>query len=53
MMKKSKKHKKIVKDYEATKQDHLEKLSSKLLDTQDKFRMLKENQIKGKFLDLF
>jgi hypothetical protein len=50
---KNKKHKKIVKDYDRTKEDHLEKLASKMLDYQDKLRMLKEKDIKGKFLDLF
>jgi hypothetical protein len=50
---KSKKHKKVVKDYEQTKEDHLEKLASKMLEHQDKLRMLKEKNIKGKFLDLF
>jgi hypothetical protein len=50
---KNKKYKKVVKDYDQTKQDHLEKLASKMLDKQDKLRMLKEKNINNKFLDLF
>jgi hypothetical protein len=50
---KHKKHSKIVKDYEKQKAKHLEKLASKTLANDEKFRKLGEKQIKGKFLKNF
>jgi hypothetical protein len=50
---KHKKHDKIVNDYDNQKQKHLEKLASKMLENEEKFRILKDKKIKGNFLDLF
>jgi hypothetical protein len=50
---KSKKHEKIVKDYQKEKTKHLEKLADKMLENDDKFRKFKEKKSTGKFLDLF
>lgn len=50
---KSKKHEKIVKDYQKEKAKHLEKLADKMLENDDKFRKFKEKKSTGKFLDLF
>jgi hypothetical protein len=50
---KNKKHSKIVKDYDKQKSRHLEKLASKTLANDDKFRKLQDKKVKGKFLDLF
>ena len=51
--KKHRKHDKLVNDYENQKQKHLEKLASKMLDGQDKVRILREKKIDKGFLDLF
>lgn len=48
-----KKHDKIVNDYQKTKSRHLDKLATKLLEDEEKFRKLGEKKSKGKFLDLF
>ena len=50
---KSKKHEKIVKDYQKEKTKHLEKLADKMLENDEKFRKFKEKKTDGKFLDLF
>jgi hypothetical protein len=50
---KSKKHEKIVKDYQKEKAKHLEKLADKMLDNDEKLRKLREKKGGGKFLDLF
>jgi len=50
---KHKKHDKIVNDYQKTKSKHLDKLATKMLDDEEKFRKLGEKKSKGKFLDLF
>jgi hypothetical protein len=50
---KSKKHKKIEKDFDKQKQLHLEKLANKMLETDEKFSKLKGKEINPKFLDLF
>ena len=50
---KNKKHDKIVNDYDKQKSKQLEKLATKLLDTDEKNRILKSKQMKGDFLDLF
>lgn len=50
---KHKKHDKLVNDYDNQKQRHLEKLATKILENEEKFRTLKEKKIKGNFLNLF
>jgi len=50
---KKKKHNKIIKDYEKQKSRHLEKLASKTLDNDERFRKLKDKKIKGDFLKKF
>ena len=50
---KHKKHNKIVKDYDKQKAKHLEKLASKSLANDEKFRILKDKKIKGDFLKNF
>jgi len=52
-MKRSKKHSKLVRDYNTQKSKHLEKLASKTLDNDEKFRKLKSKPIKGNFLKNF
>jgi len=49
----SKKHSKIVTDYENQKAKHLEKLATIQLDNDEKFRKLGEKKIKGNFLKNF
>jgi len=51
--KKNNKHDKLVNDYEAQKNKHLEKLATKTLDEQEKFSKLREKKIGKGFLDLF
>ena len=50
---KSKKHEKIVKDYQKEKAKHLEKLADKMLENDKKVRIFKGKKSDGKFLDLF
>ena len=50
---KHKKHDKLVNDYDNQKQRHLEKLATKMLENEEKFRTLKEKKISGNFLNLF
>lgn len=50
---KRKKHDKIVKDYEKQKQNHLQRLGKKMLDNDEKFRILRGKEIDDSFLDLF
>ena len=47
------KHDKIVKDYDAQKEKHLEKLATKMLKNEDKNNKLKGKKIKGDFLNKF
>ena len=47
------KHNKIVKDYDKQKENHLEKLATKMLKNDEKIQKLKSKQIKGDFLDNF
>ena len=49
----NKKYHKITKDYDKQKERHLEKLASKSLDNDEKFRKLKDKKIKGDFLKNF
>lgn len=50
---KKKKHDKIVNDFDKTKQNHLEKLATKMLKRDEMFSKLKEKKINNNFLDLF
>ena len=50
---KSKKHEKIVKDYQKEKAKHLEKLADDILANQEKFDKFREKKSTGKFLNLF
>ena len=50
---KKKKHSKIVNDYDKQKSKHLERLTNKMLENDEKFRKFKEKKSTGKFLDLF
>ena len=50
---KHKKHDKIINDYKRHKENHLEKLATKMLKNDDKFNKLKEKNIDTKFLKLF
>jgi len=52
-MKKKRKHKKLMDDYEGQKRKHLEKLATKSLENDEKMRKFKSKDIKGDFLDLF
>jgi len=48
-----KKHNKIVKDYDNQKSKHLEKLTNRMLDNDEKLQKLKTKPIKGDFLKNF
>ncbi len=48
-----KKHHKITKDYDKQKSKHLEKVASKSLANDEKFRRLDDKKIKGDFLKNF
>ena len=50
---KNKKHNKIVKDYDKQKENHLEKLATKMLKNDEKSEKLKTKLIKGDFLKNF
>jgi len=50
---KSKKHRRVVKDYDKQKEKHLEKLATKILDNDDKLQRLKSKNINPDFLNLF
>jgi hypothetical protein len=50
---KSKKHSRIVRDYDKQKEKHLEKLATKMLDNDEKLSKLKGKNISTNFLDLF
>ena len=50
---KTKKHSKIVHDYDKQKSRHLEKLADKMLEDQDRLDKLRKKESDGKFLDLF
>jgi len=52
-VKSNKKHKKLVTDYSKQKENHLEKLASKMLNKDEKLQKLKGKQIDPKFLNLF
>jgi len=50
---KKRKHEKLIKDYDAQKSRHLEKLAQKMLDEDEKFNKLRNKKMKGDFLDKF
>jgi hypothetical protein len=50
---KSKKHSRLVRDYDKQKEKHLEKLATKMLDNDEKLSKLKGKNISTNFLDLF
>jgi hypothetical protein len=50
---KSKKHKKLVNDYEKQKAKHLERLADKILKEDEKTQRLKGKEIDPGFLNLF
>tara|TARA_R110000796_G_scaffold56807_1_gene131498 strand:- start:1100 stop:1288 length:189 start_codon:yes stop_codon:yes gene_type:complete len=50
---KNKKHRKIVKEYDKQKENHLENLASKMLKNDEKLQQLKGKNIDPKFLNLF
>jgi hypothetical protein len=50
---KNKKHNKIVSDYDKQKSKHLDRLATKMLDNDEKFRKLQDKKIKGNFLKNF
>lgn len=49
----NKKYHKITKDYDKQKEKHLEKLATKTLTNDEKFRKLHDKKIKGDFLKNF
>ena len=49
----NKKHHKITKDYDKQKERHLDKLASKNLANDEKFRRLHDKKIQGDFLNNF
>jgi hypothetical protein len=52
-MAKSKKHEELLRDYEAQKARHLEKLASQILKNDEKMQKLKEKKINKNFLKHF
>lgn len=50
---KTERHESLLKDYNKAKQDHLEKLTDKMLAKDERNQKLKEKNIGNKFLDLF
>lgn len=50
---KKRKHDKIVKDFERTKEKHLERLADKILEKDEQNQKLREKQINTDFLELF
>jgi hypothetical protein len=50
---KNKKHDKLVNDYDAQKSKHLEKLTTKMLENDERNSRLKGKEINTNFLDLF
>ena len=52
-MAKNKKHEELLRDYEAQKTRHLEKLASQILKNDEKMQKLKEKKINKNFLKHF
>jgi hypothetical protein len=53
LLRKKKRHDAITKDFSKTKEKHLEKLATKMLEDQEKMNKLREKNIDDGFLDLF
>mgnify|MGYP001059570331 CR=1 FL=1 len=53
LLKKKKRHDAITKNYDKTKEKHLEKLATKMLEKQEKLDRLREKKSNGDFLELF
>jgi len=53
LLRKKKRHDSITKDFDKTKEKHLEKLATKMLEKQDELSKLREKKINDDFLDLF
>ena len=53
LLKKKKRHDAITKNYDKTKEKHLEKLATKMLEKQEKLNRLREKESNGDFLKLF
>jgi len=49
----TKKHSKIVNDFDKTKEKHLEKLATQILEREEKMNKLKSKLMKGNFLNKF
>ena len=52
-MKRSKKHIKIVSDYDKIKSKHLDRMASKVLGADERANKLKSKPVKGNFLNNF
>ena len=50
---KNNRHEEISKDYKKSKSSHLERLASKMLENDEKFKTLKNKKTKNNFLDNF
>ena len=50
---KNKKNKELIDDYDVQKSNHLEKLATKSLAADEKFRKLQDKKMKGNFLKNF
>jgi hypothetical protein len=53
LLRKKKRHDAITKDFDKTKEKHLEKLATKMLEKQEENDKLREKKINNDFLDLF
>lgn len=53
LLRKRKRHDSITKNYDKTKEKHLERLATKMLDKQDEMEKLRDKKINKGFLDLF
>lgn len=53
LLRKKKRHDSITKNFDKTKEKHLEKLATKMLEKQDELSKLREKKINDDFLDLF
>jgi hypothetical protein len=53
LLRKKKRHDAITKDFDKTKEKHLEKLATKMLEKQEENNKLREKKINNDFLDLF
>jgi hypothetical protein len=53
LLRKRKRHDNITQNYDKTKEKHLERLATKMLDKQDEIEKLRDKKINKGFLDLF